>query len=713
MIKKITAFFLVLVLCFTTMPLEAFAEAYSEGIKNGKIYFDEESGTVYKMDDGVTEVNIPSSIGGVPVKNITYENNYGILSGALAGANLKKASFAEGIEYLWNGTFWGCTALESVSLPESLKRIEHKSFCGCIRLKNITIPGNVELIGGNAFQNCKSLETVTLSEGIGEIAYGAFSGCNKLKEIKLPSTINYLADDIFEECTSLTKVVIPKNISEIGEGAFYGCDKLESVVMEEGVVSIEDSAFRGCTSLEKVVCPRSLSYISGNDLTYLGNSAFDDNTDTVFYVYKDSYAAEALQGRTLYYIDGTPEENEGINEEDKDFVKTLRNKELADDFEDIDLFGKNLKYLSNEEYRLMFNEIYAVTDDITWARSKFSEIKAIVKSLLKDSWVERLKRTISGYTGLNFTEHEIEEEVAFDLVYSLGEDMKSSAELTADSEEDAEYISMAYSIAETGLGIAEERDSFVELVSNHSGLSKRKVKRVIKDTEKCFEDSKKALRFAKVGLDTVNTVLIGADMLRIQEETVDVLLKRSWEKSYLHYGLSRLDEKQKKIWSKNVIEELFTDNVLNVVDEFVENGTYALVEHATGTSTGLTVAAVDLAFQGLGYIIPDADYEKIYRAMVYSNTASTLHGACKQVETDLIVAYRNNDIAKKEQLKREYEIIRSAIFTNLRKTVDSCLNIADKKDRKRLEEVYYPYEKYMNYETFIFDCMNNAREGIE
>lgn len=61
--------------------------------------------------------------------------------------SLKSVTFNEGLEALgtdeypnkekvWYGTFEE-SALESVELPKSLKRIEYRAFCNCAGLKNI------------------------------------------------------------------------------------------------------------------------------------------------------------------------------------------------------------------------------------------------------------------------------------------------------------------------------------------------------------------------------------------------------------------------------------------------------------------------------------------------------------------------------------------------------------------------------------------------
>ena len=56
--------------------------------------------------------------------------------------------------------FLDCVALETVSLPESLKKISGRAFLSCKSLKEITIPASVDVLYPFAFQYCWSLRKV-------------------------------------------------------------------------------------------------------------------------------------------------------------------------------------------------------------------------------------------------------------------------------------------------------------------------------------------------------------------------------------------------------------------------------------------------------------------------------------------------------------------------------------------------------------------------
>ena len=75
--------------------------------------------------------------------------------------NLRSARFAEGLEVLgtdksqrggsmWSGAFQE-SALESVRLPSTLKRIGYSAFTGCRNLKAIELPDGLEYLGEECF----------------------------------------------------------------------------------------------------------------------------------------------------------------------------------------------------------------------------------------------------------------------------------------------------------------------------------------------------------------------------------------------------------------------------------------------------------------------------------------------------------------------------------------------------------------------------------
>lgn len=165
------------------------------------------------------------------------------------------------LEKISDGAFWGCSALSSIALPDSVTEIERNAFFET-GLRNIQLPEKLTLIGGGAFFNCKNLKQVQLPPQLKELGEGAFFNCENLTQIQLPAQLNKLGTDAFRNCTSLDKIDIPAGLTQIGPDTFCNTG-LTSVTLHEGLTKIEDGAFHDCLKLKKIRIPKSVTDIGG------------------------------------------------------------------------------------------------------------------------------------------------------------------------------------------------------------------------------------------------------------------------------------------------------------------------------------------------------------------------------------------------------------------------------------------------------------------
>ena len=75
------------------------------------------------------------------------------------------------------GAFWGCSALTSITIPNSVTTIGGQAFDGCSALTSITIPNSVTTIGSRAFSGCSALTSITIPNSVTTIDSSAFSCC--------------------------------------------------------------------------------------------------------------------------------------------------------------------------------------------------------------------------------------------------------------------------------------------------------------------------------------------------------------------------------------------------------------------------------------------------------------------------------------------------------------------------------------------------------
>lgn len=89
--------------------------------------------------------------------------------------------------------------------------------------------GPVTLIGKAAFRSIDNLETITLPNGIKKLGGYAFHGNDYLKSIKLPDYLEEIYQDAFHLCKAITELTLPDSVTRIGDEAFFNCSKLEYI----------------------------------------------------------------------------------------------------------------------------------------------------------------------------------------------------------------------------------------------------------------------------------------------------------------------------------------------------------------------------------------------------------------------------------------------------------------------------------------------------
>lgn len=107
--------------------------------------------------------------------------------------SLVDLTLPEGINYI--PKFYGCTALQTVEIPESVTVIPEDAFNGCTSLENITVPPMLKIIGGNAFSGTR-ISAFDCPESVQLICGGAFKG-TRLTEFSFPQSLvtRFVADN--------------------------------------------------------------------------------------------------------------------------------------------------------------------------------------------------------------------------------------------------------------------------------------------------------------------------------------------------------------------------------------------------------------------------------------------------------------------------------------------------------------------------------------
>ena len=169
-----------------------------------------------------------------------------------------------------DNAFEGCSYLESITIPGSIKTIPSYAFGGCCSLESIVIEEGVEAIKYDAFADCKNLKNIVLPSTLKECS-GVFYDLSQLESIVIPEGLNVIFDSMFYNCESLEYITIPSTVTEIENYAFVNCKALTQITLPEGLEQIGDLAFDGCSSLTSIKIPNTIQYIG--ELAFFNNAA--------------------------------------------------------------------------------------------------------------------------------------------------------------------------------------------------------------------------------------------------------------------------------------------------------------------------------------------------------------------------------------------------------------------------------------------------------
>ncbi|MBO5421849.1 MAG: leucine-rich repeat protein [Clostridia bacterium] len=211
----------------------------------------------------------------------------------------------EGVKNVSSTSFYRCTSLKNVNLPDTVTTIGGCAF-EKTAIESIVIPDSVTHIDNAAFRGCKLLESIKLSANLRTIELFAFDDCESLTSLTIPASVTSIVCS-FKSCSSLTEIIVEEGntnyvsdeygvlylasfaalksypvasvresytVNEatetIAKNAFSYNENLKTVILPEGVEKIQGDAFYSCKMLETVVIPTTVTTI-GTDTDAFGN----------------------------------------------------------------------------------------------------------------------------------------------------------------------------------------------------------------------------------------------------------------------------------------------------------------------------------------------------------------------------------------------------------------------------------------------------------
>ena len=265
-------------------------------------------------------------------------------------ANVKSLVLGEGVTFIGNYAFNGCSALTKITakateaptcgnyvfdgvdknIPVSVpagKAAEYKAKAGWKEFKNILIASgtcgaaltwtlgadSVLAISGtgdmtdwgaaadvpwDAYRLC--IKTVVMEDGVTSIGGRAFRDCTNLTSVTIPNNVTSIGVAAFRLCTALKSLAIPNSVQSIGNTCFSGCSGLTAVNIPNSLTKIDEYTFNECSGLTAIEIPngvKSLEFAAFTECTGLKEVIIPNSVDSI-----RGYAFDACTGLTAVTI---------------------------------------------------------------------------------------------------------------------------------------------------------------------------------------------------------------------------------------------------------------------------------------------------------------------------------------------------------------------------------------------------------------------------
>lgn len=212
--------------------------------------------------------------------NIIYIND---VAYSAVDKSITNCTFKENTSYIAPMSFYGCSNLSTVSIPNGVKGIGENAFANCISLTSFTIPDGVTEIGKYAFLDCINLAEITMPNSLTSIGYSAFSGC-AISSLVIPENVKTIDEWAFTNCHNLKELTCyATEVPWMGNEAFYNINYDESIlyVPESSVEAYKaDKRWSGAWHTIVGIGTNVDSDTPDTDISEINNTIYLDNCET-------------------------------------------------------------------------------------------------------------------------------------------------------------------------------------------------------------------------------------------------------------------------------------------------------------------------------------------------------------------------------------------------------------------------------------------------
>ena len=210
----------------------------------------------------------------------------------------------EGVEYIGNSAFEGCSNLQTINLPDTITTIGGSCFRNCTKINNVKLPSNLKTLNGQTFAGCTNLQNIELSQNLEALNGESLNGTS-ITKIKFPPNLSSIGNAALSISTLQEIDTSENNYFEFKNGILYSKDlktlvvalsNVTSINMESTVETIQGFAFEYCNKLSNINITEKVKSI--------GESVFSNsNLKGITVDPKNNYFT--VENNNLYSFDGT------------------------------------------------------------------------------------------------------------------------------------------------------------------------------------------------------------------------------------------------------------------------------------------------------------------------------------------------------------------------------------------------------------------------
>lgn len=182
-----------------------------------------------KISSMLQNIEIPSSV--TSIGNYAFRNC----------KSLQNVTIPESVISIGSYAFAGCSDFTTIEIPDSVKSLGEGAFTRCPQLVSFKSDtfcpcGERYLIAGDTLVTIapSGIDSIEIPDIVKRIGAAAFEGCSFVKRICIPDGVESFGMMAFYGCTSLCDIVIPSSVKSIGPDAFDGCTELRKIIVPKG-----------------------------------------------------------------------------------------------------------------------------------------------------------------------------------------------------------------------------------------------------------------------------------------------------------------------------------------------------------------------------------------------------------------------------------------------------------------------------------------------